>query len=132
MRKILSGLMFVLAVCWSAVAFAQVIGDDVVNVGPRGIATQSSMGWGGLPQRGIDGNNDAPASKPPSGVPDKFRIVYRGGVDGDFVCTRVKEVANVIQVSYSSTYSQGHENFFRSTCNNIQDNIPFFVRGGDV
>ena len=58
MRKILSGLMFVLAVCWSAVSFAQLVDDELVNVGPRGIATQSSMGWGGDPQRGIDGNND--------------------------------------------------------------------------
>ena len=28
------------------------------NVGPNGIATQSSEGWGGNPQRGIDGNTD--------------------------------------------------------------------------
>ena len=58
MGKILSGLMFVLVVCWGPVAFAQLVDDELVNVGPRGIATQSSMGWGGDPQRGIDGNND--------------------------------------------------------------------------
>ncbi|MCH2367610.1 MAG: discoidin domain-containing protein, partial [Planctomycetes bacterium] len=58
MRKILSGLMFVLAVCWSTVAFAQEVDDDTVNVGPRGIATQSSEGWSGNPMRAIDGNTD--------------------------------------------------------------------------
>ena len=50
--------MFVLVVCWGPVAFAQLVDDELVNVGPRGIATQSSMGWAGDPQRGIDGNND--------------------------------------------------------------------------
>ena len=41
MRKILSGLMFVLVVCWGPVAFAQLVDDELVNVGPRGIATVS-------------------------------------------------------------------------------------------
>ena len=32
--------------------------DGYENVGPNGFATQSSEGWGGNPQRGIDGNTD--------------------------------------------------------------------------
>ena len=58
MRKILSGLIFAAVVCWSAVAFAQEVDDDTVNVGPRGTATQSSEGWSGNPMRAIDGNTD--------------------------------------------------------------------------
>ena len=35
--------MFVLVVCWGPVAFAQLVDDELVNVGPRGIATQLSL-----------------------------------------------------------------------------------------
>ncbi|MFP6738595.1 MAG: discoidin domain-containing protein, partial [Planctomycetota bacterium] len=58
MRNVLSGLMFALVVCWSAVAFAQGVDDETVNVGPLGIATQSSeYNNGQFPASlGIDGN----------------------------------------------------------------------------
>jgi len=58
MRNVLSGLMLALVVCWSSVAFAQGVDDETVNVGPLGIATQSSeYNNGQFPASlGIDGN----------------------------------------------------------------------------
>ncbi len=58
MRKALNGLVVVAVLNWSAFAFAQGVDDETVNVGPRGIATQSSdHGAGQFPASlGIDGN----------------------------------------------------------------------------
>ena len=58
MRNVLSGSMLALVVCWSSVAFAQGVDDETVNVGPLGIATQSSeYNNGQFPASlGIDGN----------------------------------------------------------------------------
>ena len=56
MQKILNGLMFLVVLGCSVAGISQ--DDDFTNVGPRGIATQSSEGWGGNPQRALDGNTD--------------------------------------------------------------------------
>ena len=56
MQKILNGLMFLVVLGCSVAGISQ--DDDFTNVGPRGIATQSSEGWSGNPQRALDGNTD--------------------------------------------------------------------------
>ncbi|MCH2364885.1 MAG: discoidin domain-containing protein, partial [Planctomycetes bacterium] len=56
MQKTLNGLMFLVVLGCSVAGISQ--DDDFTNVGPRGIATQSSEGWSGNPQRALDGNTD--------------------------------------------------------------------------
>ena len=90
------------------------------------------LGPGSLHKFGIDGDNDALATKTFCRALHEIRVLDGGGIDGDFISAGFQKITNIIQGAYASANCQRHKYLFGRTCDHIQNNVSLFVRGGNV
>ena len=75
----------------------------------------------------VNRNDNALAAKFLCRLFDKLRICNSCGIDRNLVCTRQKQIADVIQCAHTSANREGHETGFSGAFHHIQHRAPVFV-----
>jgi len=81
---------------------------------------------------GVDGDHDALASHRRGGVRHDLGIQHRGGVDGHLVRAVIQQASYVLDSAHAAADRQRHEALLRRAAHDVQDDVAFLVRGGDV
>ena len=80
----------------------------------------------------VDGQNDALISKFTGSFQNKVRIVDRGGIQAYFVCTRMKHLGNVVEVTQATANSEWHKALGRRLLDDVVHYLAFVTRCSDI
>src|SRR3989338_2031197 len=81
---------------------------------------------------GINSNHDTLAAEVLRRLADKLRPGHGPGIDGDLIRAGPEKLADIFDFGDAPADRQRHENFVRRARHNVQDNLPDFMRSGDI